>query len=152
MPVSSYFVSVAFGNNTFVAVSQGSPTSTTAATSTNGITWTLSTLPAAATWRKVSFGNNIFVAVASYITSAATSTNGITWTLSTLPTAAGWFESAFGSIDSLGLRNYIVYNNTIDGNTTITLKSGFALTNPNVIKVSSTNGTSTFTTFGSEIS
>jgi hypothetical protein len=64
---------------------------------------------------------------------------------------SGIYYIAFGTASSTK-RNYIVYNNTIAGNTTITLKSGFALTNPNGIKVSSTNGTSTFTTFGSEIS
>jgi len=71
-----------------------------------------------------------------------TSTSVDTFSIALVPTAA---------IPAANL-NYIVYNNTIAGNTTITLKSGFALTNPNGIRVSSTNGTSTFTTFGSEIS
>jgi hypothetical protein len=68
-----------------------------------------------------------------------------------MPTSDSWYGASFGTASSTN-SNYIVYNNTIAGNTTITLKSGFTLTNPNGIRVSSTNGTSTFTTFGSEIS
>jgi len=69
--------------NTFFAVAINS---TRAASSKDGITWTLRTLPARANWRSVTYGNNTFVAVAyDNSTTAASSTDGITWTLRTLP-------------------------------------------------------------------
>jgi hypothetical protein len=66
----------------FVAVAQGS---TTAAYSTDGITWTQTTMPATTDWLSVTHGNGKFVAVAQYSTTAAYSTDGIAWTQSTLP-------------------------------------------------------------------
>ena len=61
-----------------------------AAYSTDGITWTQSTLPASALWRSVTHGDGKFVAVAYNSATSAYSTDGITWTQTTMPTSAGW--------------------------------------------------------------
>jgi hypothetical protein len=68
-----------------------------------------------------------------------------------MPSSATWYSTSFGSTPST-ISNYVMYNNAISGNSTMTLKSGYILTNPNGIKVTSTNGTCTFNTFGTEVS
>ena len=83
--------------NTFVAVAGGHSTNTNAASSTDGITWTPSTLPVEDGWTSVAYGNNTFVAVAGYYGNAASSTDGITWTLRTLPASDYWYSVAYGS-------------------------------------------------------
>ena len=92
---------VAFGNNTFVKVEGRNSSSSVAQYSTNGITWTNTTMPSSQRWSAVTFANNIFVAVsgANGVTSqaAATSTNGITWVAATLPSFASWTSVAFGN-------------------------------------------------------
>ena len=58
--VNDWLLSVTFGNNLFVSVTvDGNIIS-----STDGITWTLTTVLAPASWRGVAFGEDIFVAVA----------------------------------------------------------------------------------------
>ena len=58
--VSDWIVSIAFGNNLFVSTTlDGNIIS-----STDGITWTLTTVLSSASWLGVTFGENIFVAVA----------------------------------------------------------------------------------------
>jgi len=47
---------------------------------------------------------------------------------------------------------FIAYSNSIPGNSTISFKAGYTLATGNGIRVTSTNGTSTFSTFGAEIS
>jgi hypothetical protein len=76
---SAAWVSVAYGNNEFVAVAQST---NIAATSPDGITWTAQTIPLAE-WSSVTFGNGIFVAV-DYGNNVATSPDGIIWTLRTI--------------------------------------------------------------------
>jgi len=82
-------------NQKYIAVAQGP--STNASTSTDGITWTLTTMPVSAAWRSVAYGNGVFAAVANSATSAATSTDGITWTLTTLPSSASWYLVTYGN-------------------------------------------------------
>ena len=53
--------------------------------------------------------------------------------------------------NAAGNANYIAYQNTISGNSTITIKSGYTLPTGSGIRVKSTNGTTTFSTFGAEI-
>jgi hypothetical protein len=48
--------------------------------------------------------------------------------------------------------NYISYNNTIEGNSTISNDAGYTIQALGGIRVKSTNGTCTFSTFGAEIS
>ena len=47
---------------------------------------------------------------------------------------------------------FIAYNNSIAGNSTVSIKAGYTLATGNGIRVTSTNGTCTFTSFGAEIS
>jgi hypothetical protein len=152
LPSSAGWFSSTYGNNTFVAVATGS---TTAASSTDGITWTLRTLPSTASWQPVTYGNNTFVATSYGSTSAASSTDGITWTLRTLPSTGGWRSVTYGApaiSPSTTNSEYMAYNNSIPGNSTVTIKAGYTLATGNGIRVTSTNGTSTFSTFGAEIS
>jgi hypothetical protein len=99
-PNTNGFV-VAFGNNTFVKVQGKNSLSSVAQYSTNGVTWTNTTMPSSQRWSSVTFANNTFVAVsgANGVTSqaAATSTNGITWVAATLPSFASWTSVAFGN-------------------------------------------------------
>jgi hypothetical protein len=92
---------VAFGNNTFVKVEGRNSSSSVAQYSTNGITWTNTTMPSSQRWSAVTFANNRFVAVsgASGVpsTAAATSTNGVTWVAATLPSSSTWTSVAFGN-------------------------------------------------------
>ena len=78
----------------FVAVATGG---TAAAYSTNGVTWTASTLPASANWSSVAFGNGRFVAVASDSTTVAVSFDGEFWDVTgTLP-STGFVSVAYGA-------------------------------------------------------
>jgi hypothetical protein len=74
----------------------------TAAYSTNGITWTATTMPSSEAWRSVTYGDGAFVAVAYYSDEAAYSTDGITWTASTLPSSADWRSVTYGEPEVLG--------------------------------------------------
>ena len=90
------FVNTA-SEHTFIAVASSS---SIAATSPNGITWTQRVLPVSAYWRSVTYGNNTFVAVASNSTIAVTSPDGITWTQRVLPASVGWQSVTHGKIIS----------------------------------------------------
>ena len=70
---------------------------TTAASSTDGITWAQRTLPSTGNWRPVTYGNGVFVALAYGSTTAASSTDSITWTARTLPLSANWQSVAYGA-------------------------------------------------------
>jgi len=81
----------------FVAV----PSSGTAAAySTNGTTWTASTLPSGS-WSSVAYGLisgiGMYVAVSSTGGTAASSLDGITWTSRTLPTTSAWSSVTYGN-------------------------------------------------------
>jgi hypothetical protein len=65
----------------FVAIANGN----TGAYSTDGITWTETTLPSSASWNAIAYGNGKFVAIGYDSDKAAYSTDGITWTATTLP-------------------------------------------------------------------
>ena len=67
-----------------------------AAYSTDGITWTRTTLPVSASWQSITHGDGKFVAVASATSTAAYSTDGITWTETTLPANASWYSVTHG--------------------------------------------------------
>jgi hypothetical protein len=77
--------SVAFGNNTWVAV----PTSGNIARySTDGVTWKTSTLPASKSWQSIVFTSNAFVAIDSAASAySVRSSDGITWTVNATVTA-----------------------------------------------------------------
>ena len=86
----------------FVTVSSNS---TTAASSTDGITWTTRTLPTNDSWTGLTFGNNTFVAVAGGFSTAASSTDGITWAARTLPAEANWRATTFGNNTFVAVAN-----------------------------------------------
>jgi hypothetical protein len=138
---------LAYGNGVFVSTGAFFGSSDASIYSTDGITWTATTMPNTASWQSVAYGSNVFVAVGNgYGSGAASSTNGITWTIRTTPSIQRIGSS--NTEDS----NYISYNNSIPGNSTVTIKAGYTLATGNGIRVTSTNGTSTFSTFGAEIS
>lgn len=82
----------------FVAVAGN--TSTVAATSPDGITWTARTLPSG-TWLSVAWNGSVYVAVDYNSAQCATSPDGITWTSRALPVsiyasrAIAWNGSVF---------------------------------------------------------
>jgi hypothetical protein len=100
MPSSIAWQSVAYGPLTagtglFAAVAS---TTTSAASSTDGTTWTLRALPSAVAWKSISYAGSVgFVAVASGTTTAAYSTDAVTWTATGLPSAATWSSIAYGN-------------------------------------------------------
>ena len=47
---------------------------------------------------------------------------------------------------------FIAYQHSIAGNSTVSIKAGYTLATGNGVRVTSTNGTTTFSTFGAEIS
>ena len=141
---------IAFGNGVFVTVNSDNK----AASSTDGITWTTRTLPNTV-WLSVSYSSAGFIATATLTSIAAFSTDGITWTQRTMPASGRWQGSSGGYVFQPGSTtnsNLIALNNTINGNSTLTIKSGYTLDSKSNIRVTSTNGTSTFSTFGAEIS
>jgi hypothetical protein len=83
---------IAYGNNTFIAISKivgyggfmntSAIYSDIAAISSDGISWTQVTLPAAKPWTCITYGNNKFIALdGNYVMPiAAISSNGIDWT------------------------------------------------------------------------
>jgi len=99
LPSSDVWSSVAFGDNTFVAVAGDSATATTsAAYSTNGTTWTAATMPgAAAKWISVSYGGGLFMAFEYGGTRTAISIDGITWSEGPAISSSNWNNSAYGN-------------------------------------------------------
>ena len=93
LPMSTLWLSVTYGNGTFVAISTNT---TVAASSPDGITWTQRVLPANVGWTGVTYGNGTFVAISAG-TVAATSPDGITWTQQTLPAGVSWTGVAYGN-------------------------------------------------------
>jgi hypothetical protein len=77
---ASVWNGVAWGVDKWVAVNDGF--NTTAASSTDGVTWTARTMPASAYWNAISYNStsSLWLATTSR-TTAATSTDGITWTV-----------------------------------------------------------------------
>jgi len=113
LPASTFWTGLTYGNEKFVAISSAisANTSTTAAYSTDGITWSRATLPAGANWTRVVSGNGIFVALGAgpnmpaNSTTAASSTDGITWSLRTLPDLQVYGGLAYGQKKFIAIRN-----------------------------------------------
>jgi hypothetical protein len=125
MPSNAAWQGVGFGNGVFSANAQST---TAAASSTDGITWTLRTMPAAEQWRKPVFGNGTFVSVGrsggGTLNAAATSPDGITWTLRTTPDYGSWSTVAYGN----GIFLALAYGNNIS----ITSTNGISWTKRSV--------------------
>jgi len=115
LPSNIGWQNIAYGNNRFVVVGCNWTVgilpiiygnTTTAAYSTDGSTWSVSTMPSSLNWNNVKYGNGIFVAVAGNYTgtqpaggttTAATSTDGITWTIVTMPSSQNWYGLEYGN-------------------------------------------------------
>jgi hypothetical protein len=109
MPSTAVWTSLVFGEGKFVAVSTTS--STAAAYSTDGITFTAATLPSSANWLSVAYDsvNGNFAAVSGGTsTAAAYSTDGTSWSAATLPSSGDWRCVAAGGGTLVALR----YNST----------------------------------------
>lgn len=99
----------------FVSVESGQ----TAASSTDGITWTARTMPSNQGWESVAYGNNVFVAVTRY-TAAAISANGVTWTATTIPNGRDGRKITYGngtfvSITSVPATGLAISHSSTDG-------------------------------------
>jgi hypothetical protein len=94
---SNAWLSVAYGNGTFVAVGTGSGSKVK--TSTDGINWTNPTYPVENTWRSVTYGGGQFVAVAFSGTTqrVMTSPNGTDWTIQPVTNSVEWVSVAYGN-------------------------------------------------------
>ena len=105
LPSAAAWSALAFGEGTFVAISTTS--STAAASSTDGITWTSRSLPSSADWLGVTYDsvNGNFVAVSGgSSTAAAYSTDGTSWNSATLPSTGDWRCVAAGGGTVVALR------------------------------------------------
>lgn len=83
--------------NVFLAVA--STNTTSAIISTNGVSWTTTTLPLQRSWKASVYGNGKFVAIAggaTQSTSVVTSTNGITWSIANSGGNLYWNSIAYG--------------------------------------------------------
>jgi len=104
IPAGTY-TSMTYGTGRFVAVGLG----TTAAFSTDGISWTASTLPASTTWSSITYGNGLFVAVSSTLAVTAYSVNGSVWYGSNLTIAANFVKYGQGVFLAVTTGNNIAY-------------------------------------------
>lgn len=91
LPTSATWVGVRYGNGVFVAVSS----TTAAATSSDGITWTARTTPSSG-YVGLEFVNGYFIAFGS-VGVLATSTDGITWTARTTSSVVTITSVAYGN-------------------------------------------------------
>ena len=91
---SQYWSSICYGNGKFVAVANSS---NIMAYSTDGISWTQSTMPSSKAWVSVCYGNGKYVAVANSTTIMAYSTDGINWTQGTMPNGLSWESVCYGN-------------------------------------------------------
>ena len=91
----SYFEVLAPLTGGVVAISDNS-SQAAAAYSTNGITWTASTMPSVAQWRSVIYGTDKFVAIGYGSSKVAYSFTGTTWSPASLPSSASWQSVTHG--------------------------------------------------------
>lgn len=80
-------------DNLFVALNYGS---NQAASSKDGISWTLRTMPTTSNWYGIGYGGNQYVAVADTSDIAATSPDGVNWTQRTMSSSRNWVNVAYG--------------------------------------------------------
>ena len=89
---SASWTAITYGNGRWVAVANGTATSTT----TDALTFTAGTITSG-NWTSVCYGNSTFVAVASGTATSASSAAGTAWTYSTLPANSTWTGVAYGA-------------------------------------------------------
>lgn len=90
--------------------------SSTSAFSSNGVSWTTSTLPTASNYKGIAYGGGRYVAVGLY-QSAAVSTNGISWTTGSMPSNTGWRTVAYGDSKFVALSSGTTAASSTDGTT-----------------------------------
>jgi hypothetical protein len=97
-PNGSNYISIAYGNNMWLALPNGSQT---VAKSTDGVTWTSLTLPYATgggTWQSIAYGNGHWVIIVSGGTRALYSnSDGQQWKTATLPNNVSWSRVTYGN-------------------------------------------------------
>jgi len=137
-------------NGVFFLTSRG----TSYAYSTDGINWSTSNFKDGIYWGgAIAYINNQYVALNGNQNPTNVSSDGINWTDASGP-GNSLYNMCFGyqkTENTTSNANYIALNVNIDGNSTTTIKGGYTLDANAGIRVTSTNGTSTFTTFGAEI-
>jgi hypothetical protein len=99
MPRALPWQSVAYGSGKFVAVAA---VTDIVAYSTDGIKWTLSTMPISETWRSVTYGGGKFVAVAEDYDKAAFSEDGINWRSEGYAVVQGGVDCAEALVVAIG--------------------------------------------------
>lgn len=92
---------IAFGNDTFVMITQDTSSTTDHInrSTDGGITWSLANTSAANAWIDITFGNNTFVAISLDGTNRAmySTNNGATWTTGTAGFSVQWFAVGYGN-------------------------------------------------------
>jgi hypothetical protein len=95
LAVSASWISMAYGNGYWLALPSNGQT---AASSTDGQTWTSLTLPTSTTWSNLAYGNGYWVAIATGSSTVAVSkANGLGWRTSTMPSSTTWSNIAYGN-------------------------------------------------------
>ena len=99
MPTIADWVSIAYGNEKFVAIATNSNGNSQAAYSKDGITWTLTTVPnpALRKWYSVAYGDGKFVAVSRNSSHAMYSTDGINWTEAAISGYNEYYSITYGN-------------------------------------------------------
>jgi hypothetical protein len=97
-PNGSNYVSMAYGNNMWLALPNGSQT---LAKTTDGVTWTSLTLPyvtGGGAWQSIAFGRGYWVIIVSGGTRALYSnSDGQQWKTSVLPSNVSWSRVTYGN-------------------------------------------------------
>jgi len=87
--------SVAFGDDTFVAVEDLGASKRVAYSTDNGDTWSLTPAPSNGAWTSVTYGAGVFVAVGDGL--VMTSPDGVTWTLGTPAENNYWWSVTYAA-------------------------------------------------------
>ena len=92
------WLSVAYGNGVWVAVSQ-SGTNRVMRSTDDGVTWTGVAAAEANSWRSVAYGNGVWVAVARSGTNRVmrSTDDGVNWTAVAATEANDWYSVAYGN-------------------------------------------------------
>ena len=114
MPWSGSWSAIAWNGFVFCAIMQNSAVS---ATSPDGVSWTLGTMPSSSWWGSLAWNGTVFCAVCnSSANFTATSTDGLSWTLhsAVLPISGAW--------------SHIIWNGTVF--CTVCTGSSYSATSP----------------------
>ena len=95
LPSSPQWTRVVYGNGVWLTVAEGS---SSAATSSDGVTWTARTLPVSSLWSGLAFGNGLFALFSlSASSNCYTSPDGVNWTIRSLPVTQSWLWTTFAN-------------------------------------------------------